>query len=109
MLEIASMVTNVSHLTNSDVDLHLPCDVNYSYYSMDQFISNDDILQCLSDKNSFSAINCNIRSLSANYDKLVDMLAQFTSSFLVRDDAKFIVPPGRSKSIFNFKKSACPA
>ena len=50
---------------------------------MDQFISNDDILQCLSDKNSFSAINCNIRSLSANYDKLVDMLTQFTSPFSV--------------------------
>jgi hypothetical protein len=31
-LSLMSPVTNVPHLTNSDVDLHMPADQNFNYY-----------------------------------------------------------------------------
>ena len=52
----------------------MPLDSNFGFYSTHDFDSNNfyDISECLlsSDK-SFSLINnCNIRNLSANFDKL---------------------------------------
>jgi hypothetical protein len=71
----SSVATNVSHLTNSDIDCHMLHDVNFNYYGVDEFRNNNDIVECFSNNNSFSALNCNIGSLSANHDKLSHMLS----------------------------------
>ena len=81
------------HLTNSDVDLNMPVDENFSYYSIENFKSNYDINECSSNKTSFSALNCNIRSLPANYDNFMHMLSElnFPFSLLGFSETKFKV------------------
>ena len=68
-----------AEVVDSDMDLHMPYDQNFNYYNMDEFLNDDNISQCFSDNNSFSALNSNIRSLCANYDKLVNILSAFSS------------------------------
>ena len=72
-LDLNSSVSSISHLTNSDVDLHMPSDVNFNYYSSSDFRNNQEISNCLSE-NAFSFLHCNIRSLSANKNKLEHLL-----------------------------------
>lgn len=90
-LDIGSTVTNIPHLTNSDVDLHMPCDSNFNYYDTHEFHANQDIIECLTGNNCFSALNCNIRSLSANFDNLVNMLHElyFPFSLIGLTETKF--------------------
>ena len=85
------------HLTNSDVDLNMPVDQNFSYYSIENFKSNYDINECSSNKTSFSALNCNIRSLPANYDNFMHMLSElnFPFSLLGFSETKFKVDQER--------------
>ena len=42
-LDIGSSITNVPHLTDLDIDLHMPLDINFNYYSAHEFHSNYDI------------------------------------------------------------------
>lgn len=63
-LNIMSPVSNIPHLTDLDVDLNMPSDHNFNYYSPHDFHSNHDIIECSSNPQSFSALNCNIRSLA---------------------------------------------
>ena len=58
---------------NSDVDLHMPYDINFNYYSTQDFHNNQEITDFLSEK-AFSFLHCNIRSLSANIDNLNTLL-----------------------------------
>ena len=74
-LNITSLPSNIPHLSDLDIDLNMPLDQNFAYYSTHDFHSNHDICECLSHSGSFSALHCNIRSLSANYDSLVEMLS----------------------------------
>lgn len=74
---------NVSHLTNLDVDLNMPADINFSYYTLHDFHSNPDISDCLSSKNAFSILNSNIRSLSSNLEDLNTMLSELYFPFSV--------------------------
>ena len=85
------------HLTNSDVDLNMSVDQNFSYYSIENFKSNYDINECSSNKTSFSALNCNIRSLPANYDNFMHMLSElnFPFSLLGFSETKFKVDQER--------------
>ena len=65
-LEITSPPTSIDHLASSDVDLHLPYDKSTHYDNSHEF--HDDhynINEYFSDK-YFSALHCNIRSLSVN-------------------------------------------
>ena len=80
-LDISSTSTNIPHLTNSDVDLHMPYDLNFNYYDTHEFHDNQDIIECFSGNNCFSALNCNIRSLSANFDNLANMLHELHFPF----------------------------
>jgi hypothetical protein len=32
-LDINSATTNIHHLTTSDIDLHMPSDINFNYYN----------------------------------------------------------------------------
>jgi hypothetical protein len=34
---ITSLISNIPHLTNSDIDLNMPFDHNFNYYSIDDF------------------------------------------------------------------------
>ena len=80
-LDISSTTTNISHLTNSDVDLHMPYDLNFNYYDTHEFHDNQYIIECFSGNNCFSALNCNIRRLSANFDNLANMLHELYFPF----------------------------
>ena len=66
---------NIPHLTNLDIDLHMPSDSNFNYFSTHDFHVNKDISACLSN-NAFSFLNCNIRSIQANIDNLINMLSE---------------------------------
>jgi hypothetical protein len=92
-LNITSPISNIPHLTNSDIDLNMPFDNNFNYYSIDDFHSNHDITQCAIDTKSFSALNCNIRSLTANYDNLLHMFSElnFPFSLIGLSEIKFKV------------------
>ena len=53
----------------------MPSDINFDYFTTLDFHSNQDIINCLS-STSLSFLNCNIRSLQANFDNLVNMLSE---------------------------------
>ena len=53
----------------------MPSDINFDYFTTHDFHSNQDIINCLS-STSLSFLNCNIRSLQANFDNLVNMLSE---------------------------------
>ena len=74
-LDIASPISNIEHLTNSDIDVHTPFDLNFNYFNTHDFHANEDIINCLT-SNSLSFLNSNIRSLQANFDNLVNMLSE---------------------------------
>ena len=73
--------SNIPHLTDLDADLDMPLDNNFGFYSSHDFHSNYDITECLLSDQSFSLINCNIRSLSANFEKLSNMLSKLYFPF----------------------------
>ena len=62
--DILATVSNVPHLSDLDPDLQIPSQTNFKYYSTHDFHSNYGIRNCSIDT-SFSALNCNIRSLQA--------------------------------------------
>ena len=66
------------------VDLHLPYDMSFQYYNSHDFHDNHCINEYmyLSDK-CFSALHCNIRSLSANVDNLQHMLSELYLPFSI--------------------------
>ena len=90
-LNITSPITNTPHLNDLDIDLNLPSDNNFAYYTTNDYHNNHDINECLSDPRSFSALHCNIRSLVANRDNLVHMLSSlyFPFSLIGLSEMKF--------------------
>ena len=64
------------------VDLHLPYDMSFQYYNSHDFHYNHCINEYLSDK-GFSALHCNIRNLSANFDNLQHMLSELYLPFSI--------------------------
>ena len=44
-LDISSSESNIPHLTRSDVDLHMPCELNFNYHTSETF--NNDIMTLL--------------------------------------------------------------
>ena len=80
-LSITSTVSNIPHLTHVDIDKHLPLDNDFGYYTTHEFHSNENIIQCLSHDKAFSAMHCNIRSLSANHDNLLNMISELNHNF----------------------------
>ena len=81
-LDISSSIASVPLRTNSDVDLHIPSGSNFHYYNTHEFHSNHDINEYFNE-NYISLLNCNIRSLSATFDNLVNMLSQLYFSFSI--------------------------
>ena len=60
----------------------MPLDINFNYYSTNDFQNNDEIASCFS-KKAVSLVHCNIRSLSANHDRLIDMLSDLFHPFSI--------------------------
>ena len=58
-----------TQLSASDPDVNMPSKVNFDYYSIPDFNSSIDIQNSVSHR-AFSILNCNIRSLNANFDHL---------------------------------------
>ena len=81
ILDIVFPVSNTPHLSNVDIDLHMPSDTNFGYYTPHDFHSSNNIIECLSNHKAFSAVHCNIKSLSANHDNLIHMLSELNHSF----------------------------
>lgn len=92
-LNISSPASNVSHLTDSDIDFHMPNDNNFDYYTTHNFHSNKEINECSSNPKSFAALHCNIRSISANFDNFIHMLTELNFSFPIigLSETKFVV------------------
>ena len=80
-LSVTSEITGISHLASSDVDLNFHFNLNFKYYSPHDFHSDYDIDECSSNNITFSTINCNIRSLAANFDNFLQMLSDLNFSF----------------------------
>ena len=59
----------------------MPTDQNFGYYTIHDFHSNSDIVECSTNHKAFSALHCNIRSLSANFDNFNHMLSELNYSF----------------------------
>jgi hypothetical protein len=81
-LEPATLASNIEHLTNVDADLQLPSEYNFSFYSTHDFHTSNYIKECMNRK-SFPILNCNIRSLSANFDALVNLISELYFPFSV--------------------------
>ena len=66
--------------SNLNPDLNIPLQTNFNYYTMSDFTNSYDIANC-SLGNYFSVMHCNIRSMNANFDGLMQMLAEVNHSF----------------------------
>ena len=60
----------------------MPSDINFNYYSTNDFHNNQEIANCFSEKH-FSFIHCNVRSISANLDNLTNMLNELHYPFTI--------------------------
>ena len=63
-----------------DIDWQIPSNVNFKYYSIEDFHDDPEIQEIINEK-SLSVLHCNIRSLSANHNKLSVMLSELGSPF----------------------------
>lgn len=70
------------HIFLINIDLNLPFEHNFNYYCADGRCNDYDIKQYSLDPKTCSALNCNIRSLTANFDSPHNMLAQLNFPFL---------------------------
>jgi hypothetical protein len=70
-------------LSGIDVNSKIPSLINFNYYSIHDFHNNPDICQSISNKDSFSALHLNIRSLSANFDCFSQLLHDLHPIILV--------------------------
>lgn len=82
-LESTSRLTNVPNLIGFDAESNLIAEVNFDYYSVHSFHSNQAIREAFSAKNSFSILHSNIRSLQANFDNFITILSDLSHSFSI--------------------------
>ena len=80
-LSFESPASKICCLTDIDADLNMPFESNFAYYTPHDLHSNYDINQCFLQNQNFSIINCNIRSLSANFGNMTDMLSSIFFPF----------------------------
>ena len=71
-LQVILELNNIPQLSASDPDSNMPSKVNFDYYSISDLSTSVDIQNSLLLR-SFSILNCNIRSLNANFDHLIQM------------------------------------
>ena len=77
-----SSLNNVPQLSSFDPKINVPSKVNFKYFTPHQFHSSPEIMHSFSEK-STSVLHCNIRSISANHDKLYEMLNYLKYKFSI--------------------------
>lgn len=82
ILEFTSTINNHPNLSANDPESNIPSKVNFDYYSPHNFHSSPDI-QNSAAQIHISFLNCNIRSISANFDHLTQMLSDLNYHFNV--------------------------
>ena len=73
-------ISNSHHLCNNDIDLQMPYETNFKYYTPHEFHASEEVANIFN-KKSFSALHLNVRSLSANIDPLCNLLSDLHHSF----------------------------
>ena len=81
-LELFSSLNNIPNLIDADVD-NVLSQVDFNYYSVNDFQNSESIRQIRSENTSFSVIHSNVRNLAANHDKLTTMLSNLGHNFHV--------------------------
>jgi exonuclease III len=76
-----SSLTNIPNLADADVDSNVLSQVDFNYYSVNDFRNSECIGQIRFVNASFSVIHSNIGSLTANYDKLTTILFNLGHNF----------------------------
>ena len=71
VLQTTSNIGNIPHLSNSDPESNTPSKVNFNY----------EISSC--SNKAFSLLNCNIRSIQANFDNLMQLLNDLNYLFYI--------------------------
>ena len=79
-LNLISNLFNIPSLA-TDVENNLLHQVNFKYFLVHDFHSSREISQAFSQDNSLALFHANLRSLSANYDDLISLLADLISNF----------------------------
>ena len=80
-LDFTSSSLNISSLKGFDVNMNLTSNVDFNYYSIDNFNDSQNIQQIIAEPENFCVLNSNIRSLSANIDNLTKMLSDLSCKF----------------------------
>ena len=76
-LDLLLNLNSSSILPDLDPDLNLPQQKNLGYYSTSDFKNSYEISNSTSN-NHFSILHSNIQSLNANFDSLLQMLAEIS-------------------------------
>ena len=77
---LISNLFNIPSLA-TDVENNLLHQVNFKYFSVHDFHSSREISQAFSQDNSLALFHANLRSLSANYNDLISLLADLKHNF----------------------------
>ena len=81
VLQTVSNIGNIPHLSNFDPESNTPFKVNFNYFDIHKFHSSPKINSC--SNKAFSLLNCNIWSIQANFDNLVQLLSDLNYPFNV--------------------------
>ena len=79
MLQTISNIGNIPHLSNFDPECNTPSKVNFNYFDLHKFHSSPEINTC--SNKALSLLDCNIRSIQANFDNLVQLLHDLNYPF----------------------------
>ena len=79
VLQTVSNIGNIQHLSNSDPESNTPSKVNFNYFDIHKFHYSPENNSC--SNKAFSLLNCNIRSIQANFDNLVQFLNDLNYPF----------------------------
>ena len=79
VLQTISNIGNIPHLSNSDPESNTPSKVNFNYIDIHKFHCSPEINSC--SNKAFSLLNCNIRSIQANFDNLEQFLNDLNYPF----------------------------
>ena len=79
LLHTTSNIGNIPQLSNSDPESNTPSKVNFNYFDIHKFHSSPEISSC--SNKAFSFLNCNMRSVQANFNNPVQLLNDLNYPF----------------------------
>ena len=81
-LELTETTSKIPFLFDVDADHNMPLNLNFKYYSVHDFHSDNEINNYTS-SDAFSMLHCNTSSISANFDALNQLLCDLNHSFSI--------------------------